>query len=891
MSKFYNTNLNILSSSQNILSRDILSQNTSQNQDISTQDISFIYEEPINGLKFYNTYTFSLEGSFSIWMILEDEDPACILPHLHLRFIDKTGKIKYMDFNYTLPAEAICPFNMEILPLAYNHIIIVYVKSNNGIKGKYGKIINYSNESINEIYLGNANGSVRFSISGKELISIEKPDKEGIAIWRLFSISDITRGKVIEHKNVEFHAPNLLSYTLVDSLSFSLTDGGFGFMYILKYDETKGSSVMRDPNLQYWRVYTSFLRVGADSPMAPFLVYQTTEKLNNLTIKLCTVTYNAEGYVCIMALNNTIINKKNNKSQTEVNYYQLRFLSTGAIVRLNIVSNPTNNTNIDLISLNYGGFLLQHSHNSVMNYYLLDDDGNYMQSQGSFGPEFIHFNMFRINNTIFGIKKQSNNKLEFLLKSLPRLNNHSTEYNCPIIETTKPAINEVIDPLIKEIMIKYTIPVKLSTANVSIFQLSDDPDKPDLLRQTFSGDYKLCTVGHDNYTVHIPIFESTFSQPNSSYYVLVENNFVISQERDEPLIGIKEKLWMLSTRPLKAAQHSDSITGILRLNEEGSLKFLQANHSIFFMNMIQEISKIIPKILLSFNINEAKDDNTVEPNTQTIFENLNTLIKQKRFTALSFNEYTSLIDESAPFIMTKDYFKEFYPLIIIFIAGLVVLIVLYILARIKNPKGKNFAIFETCFIIQDIAVDLVFILLKVKNTPHLIIPAKIFFILPIVINILLAINIFVSEMATNPSFSKWVSKSLTLSSICTLLSAIDIQILNTFSSDLFGLKIFSAPLTNISQKIMLWGSIISIFIEDVPQFIIQWLYYNSVITYDLIPTLALASGGLVIGNKLITRSYHALLRWSHRRDKVKEFIKRGHLSAASIRSIRSNVEN
>jgi hypothetical protein len=96
-------------------------------------------------------------------------------------------------------------------------------------------------------------------------------------------------------------------------------------------------------------------------------------------------------------------------------------------------------------------------------------------------------------------------------------------------------------------MIKYTIPVKLSTANVSIFQLSNDPDKPDLLRQTFSGDYKLCTVGHDNYTVHIPIFESTFSQPNSSYYVLVENNFVISQERDEPLIGIKEKLWMLST--------------------------------------------------------------------------------------------------------------------------------------------------------------------------------------------------------------------------------------------------------------------------------------------------------------------------------------------------------
>ncbi|PKY29893.1 hypothetical protein RhiirB3_446711 [Rhizophagus irregularis] len=801
---------------------------------------------------------------------------------------------------------------MNILPLTDNHIMIIYVKSNNGVKGKYGIIINYSNESfINEIYLGNVNGFVECSISGKGLINIEKPDKEGIATWSWFSILDITRGKVIEHKNGEFHVPDLLSYTLVDSLNFILIDEGFGSMYILKYDETKGSSEIKDPNLPYWKVYISFLREDIDSPTIPYLVYQTTEKLNNIKIKSCTATYNAEGYICTMILNNTITNKKNNKSQTVINYYQLRFLSTGALVRLNIVSNPTNNTDIDLKILYYGGFLTMEKLEGVRNFYLLDDNGNYTQSRRSFGPEFIHFNMFRINNTIFGVNNQSDNKFEFLLKSIPRLNNRSTEYNCPIIETTKPAINEIIDPSIKEIIIKYTIPVKLSTANVSIFQLSDDPDKPDLLRQMFSGDYKLCTVGHDNYTVHIPIFESTFSQPNSSYYVLVKNDFVISQERDEPLMGVREKIWTFSTKPLKMAQHSDSITGILRLNEEGSLKFLQTNHLVFSKNMIQEISKIIPvnerrlstsgiwkydptspkKILLSFNINEAKDDHTIEPNSQIIFENLRTLIKQKRFTALSFNEYTSFIDESAPFVMARDHLKEFYPLIIIFSVGLVVLIPLYILACIKNPNGKNSAIFETCFIIQDFAVDLSFILLKVKNTPHLVIPTKIFFILPIVINILLAINIFVSEMAKNPSFSKWVSKSLALSSICTLFSAIDIQILNTFSSDLFGLKIFSAPLTKRSQKIMLWGSIISIFIEDVPQFIIQGLYYNSVITYDLIPALALASGGLVIGNKLILRSYHVLLRWIHRRDKIKEFNKRRHLSAASIRSLRSNFEN
>uniref|UniRef100_U9SMT5 Uncharacterized protein n=1 Tax=Rhizophagus irregularis (strain DAOM 181602 / DAOM 197198 / MUCL 43194) TaxID=747089 RepID=U9SMT5_RHIID len=339
---FFASSQNVLSSSQNISS----SQTTSL-QDISTQDISFIYEEPIKGLKLYTTVTFTLDNSLMIWMAFEDKDPACMLPYLHLRLMNKTGRIKYMDFNYTLPLEAICPITAKLLPLTKNHAMITYVKLNNGVKEKYGIIINYSNEStINEIYLGNANGFVRRSIvPDKGLISIEKPDKEGIATWRLFSLPDITTGKVVERKNGEFHAPNLLSYTLVDSLNFLLTDGGFGFMYILKYDETKESSVI-DPNLQYWRVYVSFLREGADSPTIPSLVYQTTQKLNNLTSKSCSVTYNAEGY--------------------------LRFLSTGALERLNIISNPTNNTDIDLITLYYGGFLVEHIHDA-MDFYLLDD--------------------------------------------------------------------------------------------------------------------------------------------------------------------------------------------------------------------------------------------------------------------------------------------------------------------------------------------------------------------------------------------------------------------------------------------------------------------------------------------------------------------------------------
>ncbi|UZO02827.1 uncharacterized protein OCT59_021305 [Rhizophagus irregularis] len=41
------------------------------------------------------------------------------------------------------------------------------------------------------------------------------------------------------------------------------------------------------------------------------------------------------------------------------------------------------------------------------------------------------------------------------------LNNQGAEYNNPVIESTKPAVYEIT--------IRYAIPVRLSTANISIF--------------------------------------------------------------------------------------------------------------------------------------------------------------------------------------------------------------------------------------------------------------------------------------------------------------------------------------------------------------------------------------------------------------------------------------
>ncbi|PKY54591.1 hypothetical protein RhiirA4_473482 [Rhizophagus irregularis] len=869
-----------------VSSQSVSLQNT-PSQDIS-QDIWYTYEEPIEGLKLYKTYTLK-DGTLMIWMAFEDkEDPSCMLPYFHLRLIEKTGRITYIDLNYTFPPEAVCPINMTFIPLNYNYIMIIYVKSNNGVKGKYGLIINYNSEVISEIYLGNVNDYI--TDSGrleKGFIRIEEHDKKGIAAWHWLSIPDITIGKVVELGSGEFSVPNLLSYTFVNSFNFSLIDGGIGYAYILKYDEM-GSLATNDPNIQYWKIYVSFVREGTYLPTTPSLVYQTTTKLNSIVFNSCTYN-NGVGYICIVSLNNTITNR--NQSRTEVNYYRLEFLTTGAFIQFDMIPKEISNTsdNFQLSSLIYGGFLVRkyYTNTTAMDFYILDNNGNY-KSGGSFGPEFDLYNMFPRNGTLLGIKKQTGNKLEFLLKPIFRLNNQGAEYDNPVIESTKPAVHEFIDSSINEITIKYGIPVRLSTANVSIFQLNGDSN---LLRQTISGDSKLCTVGSDNHTVHIPIFSSTFNQPNSSYYVVIDNNFVISQERNEPLLGIIQKTWIISTKPFKTRQHSVSVTGLLRLNEEGSSKFLQTNQSEFFNNIIQAFSKIIPvdeqrittngkwkndptfpkRVLLSFTINEAKS--AMELSSKTIFDNMGTLIERKRFTALSNNEYTSLIDESAAFTITL-YFGKYLPLIIIFLVSMVILLILYFLARWKNPEGRNFAIFETALIMQDLAVDLIFTLLRVNNTPHLVIPNMVFLIVPHIVNFLLTINIYLSEVSTNPMFFTWISEIPTLLlSICAIFSTVDILAINTLTSNLFGLKVFSAPLSQKSRKIILWGSFINIFAEDIPQLIIQILYYNSVETYDLFPLLVLISGGLVIVHKLILRSYHVIVRWYHKRDKIREFIR------------------
>ena len=61
-----------------------------------------------------------------------------------------------------------------------------------------------------------------------------------------------------------------------------------------------------------------------------------------------------------------------------------------------------------------------------------------------------------------------------------------------------------------------------------------------------------------------------------------------------------------------------------------------------------------------------------------------------------------------------------------------------------------------------------------------------------------------------------------IASIFTLLSSTDVEALRILSSEIAGLEAFSAPQLSVKiSKLLFWAGCINIFLEEIPQFIIQ----------------------------------------------------------------------
>src|SRR6266511_398223 len=90
---------------------------------------------------------------------------------------------------------------------------------------------------------------------------------------------------------------------------------------------------------------------------------------------------------------------------------------------------------------------------------------------------------------------------------------------------------------------------------------------------------------------------------------------------------------------------------------------------------------------------------------------------------------------------------------------------------------------------------------------------------------MMALYILIHEIKHNHDFNKWCKKRELIISLFTVLSCADVEILNILSSEIAGLSIFFAP--QLSEKFIILiflASCINVFLEDIPQFVIQVSY-------------------------------------------------------------------
>ncbi|CAG8740287.1 17059_t:CDS:2, partial [Rhizophagus irregularis] len=226
-----------------------------------------------------------------------------------------------------------------------------------------------------------------------------------------------------------------------------------------------------------------------------------------------------------------------------------------------------------------------------------------------------------------------------------------------------------------------------------------------------------------------------------------------------------------------------------------------------------------PKILLSLLIKSTRNSN--ERNVDRIIKDLNILIKEKDITPISWFNTTMFLDANFGFQKNRNLFDEYKFYLVGIAIGIIILGLSYFYAKRRHPKGKNIMVFKISLIIMDFILDILFVLNNGRNVPQLFIPSIIFCSIPIAANSIMSMIIILKEITRNESFYNWFKLNTNIAALFTILASADLEVLDTLSSQVGGIKLFNAPMSEKTQLYIFWGSLVGLFIEDIPQFIIQ----------------------------------------------------------------------
>ncbi|RIB25464.1 hypothetical protein C2G38_2067364 [Gigaspora rosea] len=525
-----------------------------------------------------------------------------------------------------------------------------------------------------------------------------------------------------------------------------------------------------------------------------FTLYQLSQKNTSFNGIYCDIVSIGVGQICTISIsypsnvvNNTVING------TE--YIRVNFLSSGSVLSATVISDLPNLTGVPkygwrVKTMPFGGYMLD-----ATNYNISDRlSYHYIYAYDEFNIRVILDSQGPFITNAFGVNALLNNNNTFLLAS-PYTNNQNTSWSMITIPLTKvlgyrdfgydnlqiaqviPSINSTVDLSTTTLSIVFYDPVMLSddltVGSITIYKTSNKN-----VRQKISPTMSdFCEVSPDGKTVNITVISSTFNQYGESYYVEMDNNFVKSYFYKEPLTGIHDGLWNLTSITDNSAYGSSdsSIIGLVGLKTEVIKKFLSLpKRSEYFKILLNEIANKVPvrrerlrtnekfqvinfgqpneQIIFSIHVNPSTSRN--ENSAQSVVSDLSTMIINKGITTFSTGIVDDL-DQNYGFQVYNGFWNEHLTKIIVSFLILTLLAFLYIMSYGKiNFFSKYLKIDEdnvklihaiTGFAL--IAINLFFtgyfVFISSKNKPEFVLPSIIVFGIPLGINLIIATVILI----------------------------------------------------------------------------------------------------------------------------------------------------
>ncbi|CAB4403038.1 unnamed protein product [Rhizophagus irregularis] len=880
-----------------------------------------LHNETEPGLKIYKVHTY--RDGIAVVHLVKPINESCIEPRIDLRILHPNGTVDSAKVDYPIPEYNFClgpngfywfdiirslPSSINILYIdiaSASYYVLFATRTGYVISNTYVAPISVINGSIY------ADGYLVTHTSEECGFMFVNYETETIVMWKYFSKPD-DKGNFSLINEGKHYLQNLFANYFV----FPSIDGNFGIVIVNSTDITDiniNPNEFINPSKFTSKAYVTFIKPVMKSVDGPFLIYQST--IPHLEVRsFCDTAFAGIGNTCLL-----IFNRVEDKNTLEI--IKLSFQASGSVFDMRKLGDKF--VDVDIVTFNglfQGGYLitLRDNQRKTIEGIILDDDGKYngtwgfppgLKSSGSFGVTIF------LNGTLRLVTFENEMTLKISFITLPKFFSDDYGYVNPHIKSTYPSISSSIPLSITNINITYHLSVTISTNNVSIYQYNNNDGLP-ILRQSVPGNSPYFSYSSDKKTISMKVLGSTFNQPNSNYYIVVDGNVVRDWTSNNPLLGVERNRWKFNTINIRDNFAEESI-GRFSLTEEGTKSFekLSLDGQREFLSQLRidlaesipvdinrldyikcceyDNSQQPPRILLSLPIKSTT--NPYERNVDHIIKDLDILIKHKEVTPISWFGTTNHLEASFGFQRYKNLLDDFKFHLIGIVLGIVILGFLYTYAKKKYPMGENIVIFKFPLIILNFIMGIMFILNNGKNVPQLFIPSIIFCVIPIIINFIMGAIIMLQEIKKNRDFYGWFKNNVDMASLFTILSGTNLEMLNILSSQVAGIMLFNAPISEETQFYIFWGNFIGLFIGDIPQFIIQVFYIKLVVNYDIIPFLTLSTSSIILANNIISKIYHAIVHlYSKKRKSVmilqtEKILCNENSSITVPRKIRKNV--